>query len=373
MKTKIFLLTLCLLLSVNIFAQTGGGLIVEPLDPGQEYTDRMNYIFQYVDKTRITTGLLVDYGLQIVEPEYFDGIPADSNYVDMDTWKMLYSGIYTSKINDSINLVLPDTVFDMINKTVSLYGATPVAMMHYQYNQFREDALSAGLVSIVNDQIKEPKASLISKRVSPYITKQLFAAAPKEVYFDSPFVRFVFMQNLWHTNVNKTIQKREINFNNETGYITAHWNIPVSHIFSADGIKTVYFRLTYTDGTSYTSQTNIVVRNADTYIPMSATSSLTYNSVSVAATSQHSGGKIQIKYSSYNSSGTIKKPLIVAEGFDVSNVMSNISNVNINNFTIDNYKSPTSVGTIDLNYYNPNYRNLYNDIDYEQYDIIYLD
>jgi len=67
-------------------------------DANQEYTDAMNAIFQQIDKSQIRTGLLVDYGLQIVDPEAFNGIPSDSNYVDMDTWKMLYDGIYTSKI-----------------------------------------------------------------------------------------------------------------------------------------------------------------------------------------------------------------------------------------------------------------------------------
>jgi hypothetical protein len=36
----------------------------------------MEYIFEHVDKSKITTGLLVDYGLQIIAPEYFDGVPA---------------------------------------------------------------------------------------------------------------------------------------------------------------------------------------------------------------------------------------------------------------------------------------------------------
>ena len=102
-------------------------------NPGQEYTDRMNHIFQYVDKNKISTGLLSDYGLQMVEPEYFDGIPADSNYVNMDTWRMLYSGMFTSKINNLVSLTDPETVFAQIENAAHV-TAVPVAMMHYQYN-----------------------------------------------------------------------------------------------------------------------------------------------------------------------------------------------------------------------------------------------
>ena len=93
MNRKILFLAVGLMTAVYLPAQ----------NPSQEFTDRMNHIFQYVDKNKIATGLLSDYGLQIVEPKYFNGVPADSNYVDMDAWKMLYSGMFTSKINSNDN------------------------------------------------------------------------------------------------------------------------------------------------------------------------------------------------------------------------------------------------------------------------------
>ena len=85
MNRKILLLAVGLMTAVYLPAQNSG----------QEFTDRMNHIFQYVDKNKIVTGLLSDYGLQIIESKYFNGMPADSNYVNMDTWKMLYSGMFT--------------------------------------------------------------------------------------------------------------------------------------------------------------------------------------------------------------------------------------------------------------------------------------
>jgi hypothetical protein len=67
MKTKFLLFILGLLLAINGLAQIGGGLIKLEPEPGQEYIDRMDYIFEHVDKSKITTGLLSDYGLQMVE------------------------------------------------------------------------------------------------------------------------------------------------------------------------------------------------------------------------------------------------------------------------------------------------------------------
>ena len=90
MNFKILFLSVGLIISVNLLDQ----------NPGQEFTDRMNHIFQHVDKSKVASGLLSDYGLQIVEPTYFNGTPADSNFVDMDAWKILYSGMFTTTNNN---------------------------------------------------------------------------------------------------------------------------------------------------------------------------------------------------------------------------------------------------------------------------------
>ena len=118
MKRVFLFIVVGLLMSVHLLAQ----------NPGQQFTDRMNHIFQYVDKSRITTGLLSDYGLMIVDPSYFDGVPANSNFVSMDTWSFLYSSMFTSRINNNVSLTIPETVFEQIeNATHST--ATPLAMI----------------------------------------------------------------------------------------------------------------------------------------------------------------------------------------------------------------------------------------------------
>jgi len=341
MKTKILLLTVGLITAVNLLSQ----------NPGQEYTNKMDSIFQYVNKSRITTGLLSDYGLQMVEPDVFNGVPADSNYVDMDTWKMLYSGMYTSKINNNVSLTLPEMVFTQIDNATHA-TAMPLTMMHYQYNQLNENAVTLNLLQVVNDQIIE-----VPNAASPYLTKQLFAVAPKELSFDGPTARFVFKSTLFYKNVTKTVQKLEVNFNNQSGYLIANWDTQVSYTFSTGGIKTIYFRLTYTDGTFYTSQTNIHV-TATTTVLRAAQAGIT--SIYLPATSQHSGGTLEYKLSAYNTTGNIRKPLIVAKGFDPSD-KENLDNL---------LYSTKDFGTINVSPLG--FGNLRDKIDFAQYDIVFL-
>ena len=158
--------------------------------------------------------------------------------------------------------------------------------------------MSLGLVQVVNDRIID-----VPDAASPYLTKQLFAVAPKELLFDGPTARFVFKSDLFYTNVNKTVQKREINFNNESGYVSVNWDTPIDYTFTTGGIKKIYFRLSYTDGSSYTSRTNIRV-TAETSSFRSSQSGI--EKIYVSSTSQHSGGTIQIQFSKYNNTGTIR-------------------------------------------------------------------
>jgi len=88
--------------------------------------------------------------------------------------------------------------------------------------------------------------------------------------------------------------------------------------------------------------------------------------IPIAASSLHSGGKIQIVYASSNTTGKLLKPLIIAEGFDASGIMPGIPNTDIYNFLY----AYQDYGTIDFTYPGGN---LKNQIDLSQYDIVYLD
>jgi len=239
----------------------------------------------------------------------------------------------------------------------------PVAMMHFQYNKLNDDAVNLGLLQVVDDQIYE-----VSGAASPYFTKQLFAVAPKSVVFGSRTASFVFKPSLWFSNSGKTVQQIEVNFNNESGYIPASWNSPVSYMFVTRGTKTIYFRLTYTDGSSYTSQTNVLVEGGGPqYAPVDPTRR---EDILITATTEHSGGTLQIYYASSNTLKRLGKTLIVAEGYDPSCIMG-VNNMGLRDFIKNGY-GLTSIGTIDVPVPGTSY-SLLDYVDANDYDIVYVD
>lgn len=284
--------------------------------PTDEFINRMNYVFANVNRNNVSTGLLSNYGAQAIPLEYYNGVPADSNYVDLDSYKLLYAGLYSSKFNSNITLITPDELSTRIQSYTS-GTAIPVSIMHYAYNRIKETAVEQGLVNVVNEQIFEIAGK------NPYETLNLFVAGPKNVIITGGAVSFIFPSSLRMTNVTKTVQNLQVRFDENLAFVTTGWNTAVSHNYATQGVKKVRFKINYTDGTSFTSQTNIAVT-----IPPTGGSTRAAGpddaagiggaqyDIPIAANSLHSGGTIQVKLATSNTTGKIKKALIIAEGFD---------------------------------------------------------
>jgi hypothetical protein len=292
-------------------------------------------------------------------------IPSDSNYVDIDSWKKLYYGLYSSKINSNANLISPDDVLTTIDNAQPVNNAIPVAMMQFEYNKLNDDAANLGLLQVVDNQIYE-----VPGAASPYFTKELFAVAPKSIVFNTFSASFVFNSSLWFTNSGKTVQKIEVNFNNESGFLSANWGVPISFTFSSTGTKSILFRLTYSDGTSFTSRTNVLVNGTPR---QKAPGDLArYEVINFASTSDHSGGNMQIYYAKSNNSSPRKfrKTLIIAEGFDASCLMPNLKNMDLENFL------NSEVGGFNVTCYSPSFgydSTLVSNLNMQDYDIVYVD
>jgi hypothetical protein len=143
---------------------------------------------------------------------------------------------------------------------------------------------------------------------------------PPSLIFEGKTVSFVFQSGLFFRNNSKSIRKLEINFNNEGGYRTAAWDTPLSYTFASGGEKTIYFKLTYSDGSAFISRSRIYV-NGNAPLRAGA-ASLTDDKIPLSVGSAHSGGTIEIHYAQKNTSKKLRKPLIIAEPFDMSSVLS---------------------------------------------------
>lgn len=139
------------------------------------FEGKSKYIFQHVDKSQIGTGLLAEYGAELLPFANYNGtLMADSNFVGLVEWRQLYGSLFTAQINTNSNLLRLDTINNRIANLAGLSNPINFAVLHYNYQGLREDAVSANLFTVNNDQLFD----VPSRTQSPYTNNTLFAVAP---------------------------------------------------------------------------------------------------------------------------------------------------------------------------------------------------
>lgn len=52
-----------------------------------DYADRMEHIFGNIDKTKVTTGYLKEFGIRFNEVEAYNGVIGSNNWTDETQWQ----------------------------------------------------------------------------------------------------------------------------------------------------------------------------------------------------------------------------------------------------------------------------------------------
>ena len=231
-----------------------------------------------------------------------------------------------------------------------------------------------GKVNYVNNQFQDKFVGGVWQ--NPYQEFQAFAMAPAITKYEGLSFTVKIPSTIFYSNYQSLVQSIQIDFGNGAGYITVPFNQNVTVNYATEGVKTWKYKLNLTNGTSLLSQSKIDVKQGVTTIPwgtstvstsaMAATSvaSSTIYSHNITATKNYNGafGTVKLTIDDTNNDG-IRKPLIVAEGFDAGIILAPEMANGMN--TYSQFKNSTYDGGFEL-------RNLiYNSN--KQYDIIYVD
>ena len=88
MKHLTRLLGIILLISLHLDV-----LYAQEMDLDVEVKQKMDQVFEHIDKSVIESGLLSDYGCWLINPYVYNGVLSNDNYVSMESWKLAYLGI----------------------------------------------------------------------------------------------------------------------------------------------------------------------------------------------------------------------------------------------------------------------------------------
>ena len=95
----------------------------------------LQYIFQPVDKTQISTGFLEEYGCPMLPAATFNGTLTDSNRIDMNLWRTLYLQFQTGWARATANpLPVITSINTTIKQNVSSTLPIPIPLLIAQFN-----------------------------------------------------------------------------------------------------------------------------------------------------------------------------------------------------------------------------------------------
>jgi hypothetical protein len=277
----------------------------------------MNYVFANVDKSQVTTGMLRDYGIEFLNLENFTGQQLhDSNFVNLDEWRLLYTSLYSSQINSNGSLLYLDTLNRLINKYSFPDQPITFTTIYYNYQSLKSYALTNNLMTVNNEQLFD----VPNRPESPYQINELFAVAPVRQATYTGMNQIMFRPELFLGNNGKTISTIQIDPNGSGTYQTVSFNTPISVNYSTKGFYNVNIKIIYTDGTIKYSHTKLAVYDNPTGGSGSRFGFGSRTNENVVAAKAYLGifgeGDITIDLSVKNTTGQIRKPLIVVEGFD---------------------------------------------------------
>jgi hypothetical protein len=188
----------------NLFTSLILILVLSGIVMGQQsnaYRDQMNTIFANVNSTPITTGLLADYGMELIYVPKYNGTLMDTNKVDMGALRAIYTSLYSMRFNSNFALSTPAEYNTAINNYLSANPTkVPIVGVHVNYQQFKTNATSLGLSMISNKLY-------CGNTAAPYEQKSVFAIALGNARLEGPAHQFIFPLSLFKSNTGKSISQ----------------------------------------------------------------------------------------------------------------------------------------------------------------------
>jgi len=279
------------------------------------YSNQISFIFEHVDRSPVTTGLLSDYGVGYLNYNNYPGTTLhDSNYVDMARWRLLYTFLYSSRFNDAASLAPPKTVSARIAGYDTLQ-VTNLPVLYFNYQRIRASAVSGNLMRVQNGQLYD----VAGRTQSPYEVRSLFAVSPSAGSFDTGNIPFIFRRELSYGNTGKTVSSIGVDCGDGQGLRTIAWNTVFYTSYATTGYKRLLFRFTYSDGTVMQSQARILVREVS---DIAATYNPFLRPTFTVEGPRPLGADVTVALSRFNATGRLRRPLIVAEGYDPWRIFS---------------------------------------------------
>ena len=180
-------------------------LLTAQIQVNNNWKNLINPTFQNLDKTKIQSGMLLDYAMEFTDVTAYNGVLTDTTYIDANILGDIYKTLFMSKVvADTVHTPLFDRY--AYNWAKARYMATKdsssvyiLSGLLYEYQKFNANALAQNRITITSNKYYDKYIG--GAWQNPYETKKTFAlitpikqSRGKNVYIKLP--SSLFLSNL---------------------------------------------------------------------------------------------------------------------------------------------------------------------------------
>lgn len=282
----------------------------------------INPTFQNLDKSKIQSGMLLDYAMEFTDVTAYNGILTDTTYVDADVLGNVYKTLFMSKVvADTLNTPLFERFAynwarERYKATKDSSGVYILSGLAYGYQRFNENALAQNKITVSNGKYYDKYIGGVWQ--NPYDTKTVFALTPAVLHSRSKDVYFKLPNTLFLSNIGSQIISIQIDAGNGMGYQNLPFNTAVQLHFYENKIHDLIFKITLSNRRTLYCRSKFKIDDPRLTIQTKGAIVVNDNRVYI-----HEGNNffnaawLTIRRIPGNTQ--ITKPLIIAEGLDTGN------------------------------------------------------
>ena len=278
----------------------------------EEFKQKIDSVFEHVDMTSVETGILIEHGFNLLDPNVFNGQKPDSVYSNKEIMKALYAGLYDSRVNDYFSLEDTDSTFSKID------NAKNISILFLAYNRFKDYMFKSGDIYWENGQLKKTNNS---KWENLFDYDFCFAVAlGKDEFVGNEVTIPINVDNLLNNTMSR-ISQIDVKADDGT-YEKVALNTDWKHTFSQLGEHWLTFRVLFYDGFLMECRTPIMLLEQNSqHLPPIDKPIETYTEI--AADGEQSGGELQVIYlNKEKTSGKFIRPLVIAGDINLSGLLT---------------------------------------------------
>lgn len=298
----------------------------------EEFKQKIDSVFEYVDMTSVETGILIEHGFNLLDPNVFNGQKPDSVYSNKEIMKALYAGLYDSRVNDYFSLEDSDSTFSKID------NAKNISILFLAYNRFKDYMFKSGDIYWENGQLKKTDNS---KWENLFDYDFCFAVAlGKDEFVGNEVTIPINVDNLLNNTMSR-ISQIDVKADDGT-YEKVTLNTDWKHTFSQLGEHWLTFRVLFYDGFLMECRTPIMLLEQNSqHLPPMDKPIETFTEI--AADGEQSGGELQVIYlNKEKTSGKFIRPLVIAGDINLSGLLTGNASTS---FDLKTIGASGSIGT----------------------------